>query len=73
MTVIWVATIGIAINGATALLFMSGRKSDLNIQGAFLHMAADAVVSLGVVIAALADMSTGWLWLDPAVSLASLS
>jgi cobalt-zinc-cadmium efflux system protein len=69
MTVIWVALIGIAINTATALLFMSGRKSDLNIKGAFLHMAADAVVSLGVVIAALAIMATGWLWLDPAVSL----
>src|SRR5580698_7739730 len=69
MTVIWVAMIGIAINGATALFFMSGRKSDLNIKGAFLHMAADAVVSLGVVIAALAIMATGWLWLDPAVSL----
>ncbi|HEX9522491.1 MAG TPA: cation diffusion facilitator family transporter [Reyranella sp.] len=69
MTVIWVALVGIAINTATALLFMSGRKSDLNIKGAFLHMAADAVVSLGVVIAALAIMATGWLWLDPAVSL----
>ncbi len=69
MTVIWVALVGIAINGATALLFMSGRKSDLNIKGAFLHMAADAVVSLGVVIAAIAIMATGWLWLDPAVSL----
>jgi cobalt-zinc-cadmium efflux system protein len=69
MTVIWVALLGIAINGATALLFMSGRKSDLNIKGAFLHMAADAVVSLGVVIAALAIIATGWLWLDPAVSL----
>src|ERR1700716_815213 len=65
MTVIWVALIGIAINTATALLFMSGRKSDLNIKGAFLHMAADAVVSLGVVIAAIAIMATGWLWLAP--------
>src|ERR1700704_3920692 len=69
MTVIWVALVGIAINGATALLFMSGRKSDLNIKGAFLHMAADAVVSFGVVVAALAIMATGWLWLHPAVSL----
>ena len=69
MTVIWVALVGIAINTATALLFMSGRKSDLNIKGAFLHMAADAVVSLGVVIAALAIMATGWLWLDPLASL----
>jgi cobalt-zinc-cadmium efflux system protein len=69
MTVIWVALVGIAINTATALLFMSGRKSDLNIKGAFLHMAADAVISLGVVIAAFAIIATGWLWLDPAVSL----
>ncbi|MBS0560020.1 MAG: cation transporter [Proteobacteria bacterium] len=68
-TVIAVAAIGIAINGATALLFMRGRENDLNIRGAFLHMAADAVVSLGVVIAALAIWFTGWLWLDPIVSL----
>ena len=59
MTVIWVAMIGIVINTATALLFMSGRKSDLNIKGAFLHMAADAVVSFGVVVAALAIMVDG--------------
>ncbi|MBS0546184.1 MAG: cation transporter [Proteobacteria bacterium] len=69
-TVIWVALLGIAINGATALLFMRGRKSDLNIRGAFLHMTADAVVSLGVVIATLAGQATGWLWLDPATGLA---
>ena len=69
-TVIWVAAIGIAINTATALMFMSGRKGDLNIRGAFLHMAADALVSLGVVIAAIVILATGWLWLDPAVSIA---
>lgn len=69
-TVIVVAGIGIAINGATALLFMSGSKGDLNIRGAFLHMAADAGVSLGVVLAGVAIGVTGWLWLDPAVSLA---
>jgi len=68
-TVIWVAAIGIAINTATALLFLRGGKDDINIRGAFLHMAADAAVSLGVVIAAFAVMATGWLWLDPAVSL----
>ena len=68
-TVIVVALIGIGINAATALMFMSGRKSDINIQGAFLHMAADAAVSLGVVLAAVAMMYTGWLWLDPATSL----
>lgn len=69
-TVMAVAAIGIVINGATALLFMAGRKRDLNLKGAFLHMAGDAAVSLGVVIAAFAIRMTGWQWLDPAVSLA---
>jgi cobalt-zinc-cadmium efflux system protein len=64
-----VAAIGIAVNTATALMFMRGGKDDLNVRGAFLHMAADAAVSAGVVIAALAMMYTGWLWLDPLVSL----
>jgi cobalt-zinc-cadmium efflux system protein len=68
-TVIWVALIGVGINTVTALLFMAGRKDDLNIRGAFLHMAADAGVSLGVVLAGLAILLTGWLWLDPVVSL----
>jgi cobalt-zinc-cadmium efflux system protein len=68
-TVIWVAAIGIAINTATALMFRAGSKNDINVRGAFLHMAADAAVSLGVVIAAAAVMMTGWLWLDPAVSI----
>jgi cobalt-zinc-cadmium efflux system protein len=68
-TVMWVAAVGIAINTATALMFMSGRKDDLNIRGAFLHMTADAAVSLGVVVAAGVIMLTGWLWLDPAVSI----
>jgi len=68
--VFWVAALGIAVNGATALLFMRGRHHDLNVRGAFLHMAGDAAVSLGVVIAALLIGWTGWLWLDPAVSLA---
>lgn len=68
--VIIVAAIGVIINGATALLFVQGRRGDLNIQGAFLHMAADAGLSLGVVVSALAMMATGWLWLDPATSLA---
>ncbi|CAN5314876.1 cation diffusion facilitator family transporter [soil metagenome] len=70
MTVMIVAAIGIGINGFTALLFASGRKSDLNIRGAYLHMAADAAVSAGVVIAALIIMFTGWLWLDAVTSLA---
>jgi cobalt-zinc-cadmium efflux system protein len=69
-TVMAVAAIGILINGATALLFMSGRKHDLNVKGAFLHMLGDAAVSAGVVAAAFAINLTGWLWLDPAVSLA---
>lgn len=69
MTMIAVAGVGIVINGATALLFASGRHSDLNIRGAFLHMAADALVSLGVVIAGVAILLTGELWIDPATSL----
>ena len=68
--VIGVATVGIVINLATALMFMRGRKSDINVRGAFLHMAADAGVSAGVVLAGLVIVYTGWLWLDPAVSLA---
>lgn len=68
-TVIWVAAVGIVINTATALLFMSGRAHDINIRGAFLHMAADAGVSLGVVLAGIAITFTGWAWLDPAISL----
>jgi cobalt-zinc-cadmium efflux system protein len=69
-TVIIVAAIGIAVNTITALLFMSGRKGDLNVRGAFLHMAADAAVSAGVVIAGFAIMATGWQRIDPLVSLA---
>jgi cobalt-zinc-cadmium efflux system protein len=69
MTVIVVAGIGIIINTATALLFLRGRKQDLNIRGAFLHMAADAAVSAGVVLAGFGILQTGWLWLDPAISL----
>ena len=68
--VIWVAALGILINAATALLFLSGRKQDLNLRGAYLHMAADAGVSLGVVVAGLLTLATGWSWLDPVVSLA---
>jgi len=68
-TVIWVAALGILINGATALLFMRGSAHDLNIRAAYLHMAADAVVSFGVVIAALVITLTGWLWVDPVTSL----
>lgn len=69
LTVIIVAAIGIAINGVTAWLFASGSKGDINIRGAYLHMAADAAVSAGVVIAGFLIMWTGWLWLDPVTSL----
>jgi cobalt-zinc-cadmium efflux system protein len=69
MTVLWVAALGIVINGATALLFMRGRHDDLNIRGAYLHMAADAGVSFGVVVAAAVTMATGWTWIDPVMSL----
>lgn len=69
-TVMIVAAIGIVINGVTALLFMSGRKGDLNIRGAFLHMAADAGVSLGVVIAGALIVWTGKTWIDPVTSVA---
>lgn len=69
-TVMVVAAVGIVINGATALMFMRGRKDDINIRGAFLHMLSDAGVSVGVVIAGAAIALTGWLWLDPVVSLA---
>jgi cobalt-zinc-cadmium efflux system protein len=68
-TVIGVALAGIAVNGITALLFLRG-QSDLNIRGAFLHMAADAGVSFGVVLSGIAIVLTGWSWLDPVVSLA---
>lgn len=68
-TVMWVAGVGVAVNTATALLFVKGRKGDINIKGAFLHMAADAGVSAGVVLAGLAISLTGLLWIDPAVSL----
>jgi cobalt-zinc-cadmium efflux system protein len=64
-----VAAIGILVNGTTAELFMAGRKHDLNLRAAFQHMVADALVALGVVIAGGAIRLTGWLWLDPVVSL----
>ena len=68
-TVMLVAAIGVVINGITAWLFMSGNQNDLNLRGAFLHMAADALVSLGVVIAGAIYIWTGWTWLDPTISL----
>ncbi|MBP2303100.1 cation diffusion facilitator family transporter [Azospirillum picis] len=68
-TVMVVAIIGIVINAWTAWLFMGGQKHDINLRGAYLHMAADTAVSVGVVVAALAIRFTGWLWLDPATSI----
>jgi len=69
-TVLWVALAAIVINTATALLFLRGREQDLNIRGAFIHMAGDAAVSFGVVVVALLISQTGWRWLDPAASIA---
>lgn len=69
-TVIWVAAIGVVVNAGTAMMFMAGRKDDLNARGAFLHMAADAAVTLGVIAAAVVIGWTGWLRLDPLASLA---
>jgi cobalt-zinc-cadmium efflux system protein len=69
ITVMVVALIGIVINGVSAWLLMAGSKSDLNVRGAFLHMIADAGVSLGVVIVGGGIALTGWLWLDPVMSL----
>jgi cobalt-zinc-cadmium efflux system protein len=68
-TVIWVAAIGVVLNTLTAMLFISGRKGDLNIRGAFLHMAADAAVSGGVVLAGILILFTHWVVLDPIASL----
>ena len=70
MTVSVVAAIGVAVNGFSAWLFLAGSKDDINVRGAYLHLAADAAISLGVVLSGLAIMATGWSWLDPAVSLA---
>jgi cobalt-zinc-cadmium efflux system protein len=68
-TVTIVAGIGIVVNAATALMFARGRRSDLNVRGAYLHMVADALVSAGVVVAGIAISATGWLWIDPVTSL----
>ena len=67
--IIAVAAAGVVINGMTAMLFVSGRRHDLNIKAAFLHMAADAAVSLGVVLGGLGVLILGWMWLDPVISL----
>jgi cobalt-zinc-cadmium efflux system protein len=64
-----VAGIGIAVNAASAFLFFRDKESDLNVKGAYLHLLADALVSLGTVIAGLIIIGTGWYWVDPLVSL----
>jgi cobalt-zinc-cadmium efflux system protein len=69
LIVIVVAAIGVVINTITAFLFVSGQKHDLNLRGAFGHMAADAGVSFGVVVAGIIMMTTGWLLVDPIISL----
>ena len=69
LTVIVVAAIGIVVNGVTTLLFLRGRHGDLNIRSAYLHMAADTLVSVGVVVAGVVILATGWVWVDPAVGL----
>jgi cobalt-zinc-cadmium efflux system protein len=69
LTIMAVAGVGIAVNTATAWLFMRGSEHDLNIRGAFLHMAADALVSAGVVLVGALTLWWGWTWLDPVVSL----
>jgi cobalt-zinc-cadmium efflux system protein len=70
LTMIVVAAAGILVNGATAWLFAAGRKGDINLRGAFLHMASDALVSLGVMVAGGVILFTGWAWIDPLVSVA---
>jgi cobalt-zinc-cadmium efflux system protein len=62
------AGVGVVVNTLTALMFLRGRHADLNIRGAFLHMAGDAAISVGVILAAVAIALTGWSWLDPLVS-----
>ncbi len=67
--VMWVAGAGILVNGGTALLFMRGQEDDLNMRAAFLHLASDALVSLGVVVSGGVILLTGWHWVDPVTSL----
>ncbi len=69
-TVIIVALVGVVVNGTSALLFMKDRQNDLNVRSAFLHLAADAVLALGVALAGGLFLFTGWQWLDPVVSIA---
>jgi len=68
-TMLYVASLGIAINFGTAMLFWRGQKEDINLRGAFMHMIGDAAISFGVVLAALIIRAKGWEWMDPAISL----
>jgi cobalt-zinc-cadmium efflux system protein len=68
-TVMAVAAVGVLVNSVTAMLFMAGGKTDLNLRGAFLHMAADALVSVGVIIAGALYLWKGWTWIDPVASI----
>jgi cobalt-zinc-cadmium efflux system protein len=68
-TVIIVALVGTVINTISAVMFFVGREGDLNIRGAFLHLAADALVSIGVVLSGIVIIFTGWQWIDPVISL----
>ena len=72
-TVIWVALAGVVVNAVTALFFLRDRDRDLNLRGAFTHMTADALISLGVAISGYVLLRTGWYWLDPAISFAILA
>lgn len=69
MMITWVALFGVVINVATAMMLMRGRKDDINQRGAYLHMLGDAVIALGVAAGGVLVVKTGWLWLDPAISL----
>jgi cobalt-zinc-cadmium efflux system protein len=69
LTMIVVASIGAVVNAVSALLFMAGSKKDLNVRSAFLHLASDAVLAVGVALAGGVILFTGWLWLDPAASI----
>lgn len=69
VSILVVSGIGFVINGITAFMFYSGKDSDLNIKGAYLHMLGDAGVSLGVVVAGITIIFTGWFWLDPVISI----
>lgn len=68
-TIAWIAAAGILVNGITAWLFTQGKEKDLNVRGAYLHMAIDAVVSFGVVISGVVIYFTRWFWVDSVVSL----